>query len=199
MTDTTAAPEATVPAAALTALQTKIDTDAAAAAQAAADADAALQATRALAEAAEAQATELKKQIAAQADLIAALEAKKTAAETALEAVSKDANFSRASSKARFRIILDEARDKSEPNPVFVQVNGRGYQIRRSAQVDVPREVVSCLNDAVVGRAEPIIDERTGISAGVQYLPGRRFPFRELGQSRGDDGQLLPGFDELPS
>lgn len=185
MTDTTK-PAAMVPASALTVLEDEL-----------AARDEQLKAQAEATKAVEEQAAALKAQVAALEALNKALEAKKAAAEEKAEAASGGANFSRASTKERFRIMIDEARDPSEPNPVYVGVNGRGYYIHRMVWVDVPREVTSVLNDAVIGRAIPILDERTGIQAGVQYRPARRFPFQIQGKSRDAEGKLLPGFDPL--
>jgi hypothetical protein len=139
----------------------------------------------------------LRQRVAAQEELNKALEAKKLAAEIRAEALSNAANVSRASSKARYRIILDEGRDKSDQKRVPVQVNGRAYDLQRGVELDVPEEVVSVLNDAVSGRAEPIEDPRTGILSGVEYVNSRRFPFQRLGKSRDEAGELLPGFDPI--
>lgn len=129
--------------------------------------------------------------------LNAALKKAKEEAEVKAEAVAQGANFTRASSKRRWRIRIDEARDKSEVDPVFLSVNGRAYNIKRMRYVDVPEEVVSVLSDAVVGHAVAILDERTGIESGVEFRPGRRFPFENLGQSKDDNGDLMPGFEPL--
>lgn len=206
MTDQSAAPGAdttppeTVPVAALTAMQDQL---AANAAEMAALKDQLAQRDAALA-ASEDVKTTTEKQVAAAEDALAAalaanaaLKAQKDAAELRAEAASKDANFARSATKARFRIKIDEGRDKSDPDPVPVGANGRVYQIRRMREVDVPQEVVSILNDAVMGRAEPIVDERTGIASGVEFRPARRFPFSTLGQSYDDDGNLMPGFEPL--
>lgn len=146
---------------------------------------------------AEAEVAAAKAKSAAQDELIKALEAKKLAAEIRAEELSRDANVSHASSKKRFRIQLDEARDKTEAREVDVGVNGRTYKIKRGVPVDVPEEVVSVLNDAVAGRAESITDERTGIESGVEYVNARRFPFQNFGQSKDENGDLRPGFDPL--
>jgi hypothetical protein len=136
-------------------------------------------------------------QIAAQKAVILALEKKKAEAEERAERASPDANLSRSSNKERFRIMVYESREKSDPKTVPVGVNGRAYEIKRGVQVDVPQEVVSVLTDAVVGQGVPIVDERTGIEAGVEFVSAARFPFQMFGKSVDSDGQFLPGFEPL--
>lgn len=136
-------------------------------------------------------------QIAAQKAVIVALEKKKAEAEERAERASPDANLSRSSSKERFRIMIYESREKSDSKEVPVGVNGRAYQIKRGVQVDVPQEVVSVLSDAVIGQGVPIVDERTGIEAGVEYINAARFPFQMLGKSVDAEGNFLAGFEPI--
>lgn len=213
MTDTTQTAEQ-VPVAALQELQRQLaDANAAtvAANAAAADANAATaaaQQARIDAELKAAQADERAKaeadksalsdeQIAAQKLVIAALEKKKQEAEERAERASPDANLSRASSKERFRIMIYESREKSDAKEVPVAVNGRAYQIKRGVQVDVPLEVVSVLTDAVIGQGVPIVDDRTGIEAGVEFVSAARFPFQMLGKSIDAEGNYLSGFEPV--
>lgn len=90
------------------------------------------------------------------------------------------ANESHASSKERWAIVIDEARDANEIDPVFVGANGRGYLLKRGQAVKVPREVVSVLSDAVEDRAVPKFDTR-GNPIGLDIRRARRFPFTNLG------------------
>ena len=92
----------------------------------------------------------------------------------------QSANESHASSKERFAIVIDEARDANEIDPVYVGANGRGYHIKRGQVVKVPREVVSVLTDAVEDRAVPRFDAR-GNPTGLDVRRARRFPFTNLG------------------
>lgn len=104
-----------------------------------------------------------------------------------------EANSSRASTKARWAIVIEEARDSTETTYVDVGANGRAYRMQRGVVVDVPPEVIGVLKDAVVGRAVPIVNEQ-GISAGVTYRNGRRFPFRILGRSVDAQGVRIKTF-----
>lgn len=136
-------------------------------------------------------------QLAAMAAALKKMADDKRESEERAEAASVAANFSRASSKARYRIMISEAHDPNDPPEVAVQPNGRVYKIMRGQWVDVPQEVVSVLTDAVVGRARRILDPRTGIEAGVEFVAAPRFPFQNLGQSRDASGNLMPSFEEL--
>ena len=98
------------------------------------------------------------------------------------ERTEHDSSLSNASSPRRMRIIISESRGGADPARVFVGVNGRGYDIQRNVEVDVPVEVVGVLENAIAGRAIPRVNER-GITAGVDFVPGQRFPFRNLGES----------------
>lgn len=100
----------------------------------------------------------------------------------AAEPTRQTANESRASTKERWRIIIDEAQDPQELTRVFVGCNGRGYWLQRGVPVDVPPEVIEILDHAVINRAIPIIDERTGLPNGVETREAKRFPFRVLGK-----------------
>jgi len=92
----------------------------------------------------------------------------------------EDSGQNAASSLERYGIVIDEGNGPQDIQEVPVQVNGRAYQIRRGMFVEVPKEVVSVLNDAVIDKAVPQYDA-TGMPAGIKMHPTRRFPFREYG------------------
>lgn len=104
---------------------------------------------------------------------------------------NKSANESRASTKARYRIIVEEGRDKHSPTHVFVGVNGRGYNIRRGVEVDVPPEVIENLKDAVEVTQVAVVDPERDVVTGTQERRVRRFPFQVLGKSRDEKGNQL--------
>lgn len=85
-----------------------------------------------------------------------------------------------AASKERFGIIVDEGHDQNDISEVPVQVNGRAYQIKRGQYVEVPREVVGVLKDAVIDKAIASFDAQ-GMPNGIKLRPSRRFPFQEFG------------------
>ena len=85
-----------------------------------------------------------------------------------------------AASKERFGLIIDESQDSNGISEVPVCVNGRAYQIRRGAYVEVPREVVGVLKDAVIDKAIASFDAN-GMPNGIRLRPSRRFPFTEFG------------------
>jgi hypothetical protein len=92
------------------------------------------------------------------------------------------ANESRASSKERFAIIIDEGRTEHDIDPVPVSPNGRMYQIKRGQVVEVPFEVIDVLNHAVEDRAVPKTDAQ-GQPAGFDVRKARRFPFQNYGKT----------------
>lgn len=49
----------------------------------------------------------------------------------------------------KVRIIIDESQNRDDPSHVFMSHNGRSIQIKRGVEVDVDREYVGILNDAV--------------------------------------------------
>lgn len=96
------------------------------------------------------------------------------------EAADGTANSSAASSKERYGIVVDEGSGQFDLAEVPVQVNGRAYQIRRGAYVEVPKEVISVLTDAVIDKAVSVNDPN-GMPAGITMRAMRRFPFQNFG------------------
>lgn len=93
-------------------------------------------------------------------------------------------------SQARYGIIVEESNDENEVSVVPVQVNGRAYQITRGAYVEVPREVVSVLTDAVIDKAVPATDSM-GNPVGYTLRPARRFPFQSFGKVVDESGNRV--------
>lgn len=110
------------------------------------------------------------------------------------------ANESRSSTKERFAILIDEARDPNEVDPVPVGCNGRMYQIKRGKIVEVPLEVIDVLNHAVENKSIPKQDA-AGNPAGYDVRPARRFPFQNYGKTVDAAGVRtnlqLPTFEEV--
>ena len=98
------------------------------------------------------------------------------------------ANQSQASSKERWAIVIDEANSETENHEVFVQVNGRAYQIQRGQEVHVPPEVIDVLKNAVIGRSQQMFDE-FGRPKGIQVREAPRHPFRIIRQVCDKDGK----------
>lgn len=130
--------------------------------------------------------------LAAMQKQIAALMAQNKALMDERKAIAGEAHdeVAQASSKERFGIIIDEGSGPNDPQEVPVQVNGRAYQIRRGAYVEVPREVVSVLNDAVVDKTIAQFDA-AGMPNGIKVRPSRRYPFREFGLVIDKDGNRV--------
>ncbi len=125
-----------------------------------------------------------------QTQALAAAEARAAAAETAAEeaaASAASATMSQASSKERWAIVIDEASSETENHEVFVQVNGRAYQIQRGVVVHVPPEVVNVLRDAVVGVSRQEFDE-FGRPKGISVRNAPRHPFRVIKKVTDKDG-----------
>lgn len=114
-----------------------------------------------------------------------AAEDKAVAAEQKIAAI--DANQSQASSKERWAIVIEEANSETENQEVFVQVNGRAYQIQRGLEVHVPPEVIDVLRNAVIGRSQQTYDE-FGRPKGIQVRDAPRHPFRIVRKVCDKDG-----------
>lgn len=71
------------------------------------------------------------------------------------EAKAPAAKAAKAAKGDRVRITIFEQDGPGGGDDVFVSVNGRGYQIKRGVEVDVPPEVVEVLNNAVITTFEP--------------------------------------------
>jgi len=106
----------------------------------------------------------------------------------------KDATVSSASTKARYAIIIEEARDSTDPAQVDVGINGRVYRMNRGVVCEVPPEVIEVLKNAIVGQARSHVDE-TGLNKGVRYRPTRRFPYRVLGKAIDENGVRVNTFE----
>jgi len=92
-------------------------------------------------------------------------------------AVEREANLSHASTDRRVPIVIEESRDATDSQDVFVQVNGRAYLYKRGVEVIVPPEVIEVLNNAV-------IEKMVRIDEGNYVMrPVKRFPFRILGEA----------------
>ena len=107
--------------------------------------------------------------------------------EKAEAALPASATMSQASSKERWAIVIDEASSDAENHEVFVQVNGRAYQIQRGVVVHVPPEVVNVLRDAVVGVSRQEFDE-FGRPKGISLRSAPRHPFRVIKKVTNKDG-----------
>lgn len=104
------------------------------------------------------------------------------------------ATVSRASTKARYAIVIEEAGESTDAQYVDVGVNGRNYRMNRGVVCEVPPEVIGVLKNAISGVARPNIDEN-GEVRGVRYRNTRRFPYRVLGKSIDETGTRVKTFE----
>ena len=75
----------------------------------------------------------------------------------------------------RFRIILEED-SAIPPVGLFIGANGKTYILMAGVEAQVPREVLSVLDDAVVSM--PVVDPQSQRVTG--YRSRLRFPYRRL-------------------
>jgi hypothetical protein len=75
----------------------------------------------------------------------------------------------------RVKIILEE-NENIPPTGQFFGLNGTGYIIRPGVEVEVPRGIISILNDAVM--SVPVVDFTNTV---VSYKDKLRFPYRFVG------------------
>lgn len=136
----------------------------------------------------------LQAQLKAAMDLVAKLTKEREDRLAAEEAKSNKpgvANESRSASKERFKIIIEDARDANDMTRVYVGVNGRGYWLQRGKEIEVPREVIKVLDNAILDKAIPLFDESTGMPKGLEMRKSRRFPYQLLGKSVDAAGNKL--------
>ena len=110
---------------------------------------------------------------ATKADLVSML----TGDESAPEQIEPRSDAEKAAAgrnKDRVKIVIHS--DANDSSQVKVGVNGRMYLIKRDVEVEVPREVVSVLEDAVETHLEPTGQREDGC---IEYLERshRRFAF----------------------
>lgn len=145
----------------------------------------------------ESKTLEVKELDAAQAEIarltkmILAMQEATQAAES-----SKDSNVSRASTKERIAIIVDESSDATDLSFVPVGVNGRVYQITRGRVVEVPPEVLGVLNHAILAKSFTKVDSVTGMPNGADVRNVRRFPYQKLGVAINADGVRVETFED---
>ena len=108
----------------------------------------------------------------AQQDAAVAAAVAATRAEVEAEAAAALAPEPVLTDAKRVRIVLEEV-DDVPPTGLFLGINGRSYLIRPGEEVDVPEEVVHCLNDAVT--STPRTDANGNV---VDYRNRLRFPYR---------------------
>jgi len=75
----------------------------------------------------------------------------------------------------RFKVILEEDTG-IPPTGLFISANGRPYLLMAGVEAQVPQEVISVLNDAVI--SVPIIDPQSQRVTG--YRQRLRFPYRRV-------------------
>jgi len=138
-------------------------------------------------------------EIARLTKIIEELTAANLSAQEAPELVIPGANASRASSKERWAIIVDEGNDATELSFVPVGVNGRVYQITRGRVVEVPLEVLGVLDHAILDKAITTVDSATGMPNGSVTRKVRRFPYQKLGKAIDSDGKRVQTFEDLNS
>jgi hypothetical protein len=77
----------------------------------------------------------------------------------------------------RYKIVLEED-SAIPPTGLFISANGKPYLLRAGVEADVPREVLSVLDDALT--SVPIIDPQTQRVTG--YRERLRFSYRRLSE-----------------
>lgn len=87
-------------------------------------------------------------------------------AKTAAKVVKGNGNDEALSGK-RMRIKVFESEKDSEKGPLFVGLNGVGYQIPRGIVVDVPEEVVEVLDNAIM----KVYPTEGGLVTGEKEVP----------------------------
>lgn len=100
--------------------------------------------------------------------------------------VGADCDSTKASTLARWRIMIPRTGAPGETPEQKVSVNGRMYQIQRAVNVDVPPEVVLALADAIV--STPVKNEQDQV---LGYTDAPRIPFAIIGLAVSADGQRL--------
>jgi hypothetical protein len=77
----------------------------------------------------------------------------------------------------RYTIVLEE--DAAiPPTGLFISANGKPYLLMAGVEAQVPREVISVLDDAVT--SVPVIDPQTQRVTG--YRERLRFPYRRINE-----------------
>ena len=106
------------------------------------------------------------------------------------EGTPGEATSSKASTKARYQIIVEESNNPGDPMEITPSVNGRMYQIRRGIPVDLPPEVLEVLDNAVQTALIQQYDQN-GKPIGWTTRDNRRFAYTFIGKSIDEDGTPL--------
>lgn len=94
-----------------------------------------------------------------------------------LEPRNARSKISNVKTPARFTIVLEED-SAIPPTGLFISANGKPYLLMAGVEAQVPREVLSVLDDAVT--SVPIIDPQTQRVTG--YRSRLRFPYRRINE-----------------
>ena len=94
-----------------------------------------------------------------------------------LEPRNARSKISNVKTPARFTIVLEED-PAIPPTGLFISANGKPYLLMAGVEAQVPREVLSVLDDAVT--SVPIIDPQTQRVTG--YRSRLRFPYRRINE-----------------
>lgn len=108
------------------------------------------------------------------------------------------ANESRSKDKERFAILIDEAREQGEIDPVPVSINGRMYQIKRGKVVEVPEEVIDVLRNAIEERPIVRLDANGNPNGYEGWRKARRFPFQNFGKTVDATGERTNPQPNIP-
>lgn len=82
----------------------------------------------------------------------------------------------------RVKIRITKTDDDRGSDDVFVGVNGVGFLIKRGVAVDVPRDVVGVLRNAVTKKLVEVISENGDNTGAFEYIDVQRHPFEVLSQ-----------------
>lgn len=80
----------------------------------------------------------------------------------------------------RVKIRITKTDDSRGSDDVFVGVNGVGFLIKRGVAVDVPRDVVGVLRNAVTKKLVEVISENGDNTGAFEYIDVQRHPFEVL-------------------
>ncbi len=80
----------------------------------------------------------------------------------------------------RVKIRITKTEDSRGSDDVFIGLNGAGFLIKRGVTVDVPRDVVGVLRNAVTKKLVEVVNDNGDHTGAFEYIDVQSYPFEVI-------------------